>query len=138
MAGQGLCCQLRQFSAVAPLACHRPTAERHGGRERECNEHKQEADRWRAGGDRTHGRSAGLVIGAGIAHADSWGGSEGDFLDHAHGDGTGNVLAVPGGDAELVSLANVACTTIQNQGFSAAIDAVRAAEPKLTFAKKNP
>ena len=45
---------------------------------------------------------------------------------------------VPGGDTELVSLAEIACTTYEARGGMAAIAAVRAAQPNITFRKKDP
>lgn len=78
--------------------------------------------------------AAGLAS-AGTAHADN----TSDFLDAAHGwGGVRNVLVVPGGDTELVSLAKIACTTYEAKGGMAAITAVRAAEPNITFGNKDP
>lgn len=48
------------------------------------------------------------------------------------------VVTVPGGDAELVLLANVACAAYDKDGGSAAIAAVEAAEPNITFSRKDP
>ena len=69
------------------------------------------------------------------AHADN----TSDFLDAAHGwGGVRNVLVVPGDDTELVSLAQIACTTYEAEGGMAAIAAVRDAEPNITLGKKDP
>lgn len=80
--------------------------------------------------------AAAALASAGTAHADN----TSDFLDAAHGRGRVlyNQLVVPGGDAELVSLAKIACTTYATQGGMAAIAAVRAAQPTITFRNKDP
>ena len=88
-----------------------------------------------------------LLIGAALAalgftanaHADS-GSSE--FLAAMHGQEPGTtrmtVVTVPGGDAELLFLANVACAAYDKDGGLAAIAAVKDAQPNITFSKKDP
>lgn len=75
----------------------------------------------------------------GNAHADS-GNSE--FLAAMHGREPGTtrmtVVTVPGGDTELVLLANVACAAYDKSGGMAAIAAVKAAEPNVAFSTKDP
>ena len=85
---------------------------------------------------------AAITVGMGAvgqAHANS-GSSE--FLAAMHGQEPGTtrmtVIAVPGGDAELVVLANVACAAYDRDGGLAAIAAVKAAEPNITFSRKDP
>ena len=81
-----------------------------------------------------------LGIGAvGQAHADS---GSSKFLAAMHGQEPGTtrmtVVTVPGGDAELLLLANVACDAYEKRGGLAAIAAVKAAEPNITFSSKDP
>jgi hypothetical protein len=85
---------------------------------------------------------AAITVGIGAvgqAHADS-GSSE--FLAAMHGQEPGTtrmtVVTVPGGDAELLWLANVACDAYEERGGLAAIAAVKAAEPNITFSRKDP
>ena len=85
----------------------------------------------------------GVVLAAlgftGHAHADT--GSR-EFLAAMHGQESGTtrmtVVTVPGGDGELVWLAKVACDAYDKSGGLAAIAAVKAAEPNITFSKKDP
>ena len=59
-----------------------------------------------------------------------------------HGQDSGttrmNAVTVPGRDTELLLLANVACDTYDKGDGLAAIAAVKAAEPNITFSKKDP
>jgi hypothetical protein len=79
------------------------------------------------------------LLGAATAHADN----TSNFLDYAHGQGTGvvadaNILVVPGGDTELISLAKIACAAYDSQGGQAAIAAVRAKQPNIAIRNKDP
>jgi hypothetical protein len=88
-----------------------------------------------------------LLIGAALAalgftanaHADS---GNREFLAAMHGQEPGTTrmtaVKVPGGDAELLLLANVACDAYEMGGGLAAIAAVKAAEPNITFSRKDP
>jgi hypothetical protein len=83
----------------------------------------------------------GAVMAAGTAHAD---GDSSSFLAAAHGHGSGglmqgyNILVVPGGDPELISLAKIACAAEASTTGPGGAAAVKAAEPNVTFANKDP
>jgi hypothetical protein len=84
------------------------------------------------------GAALGLLGVTANAHADS---GDSEFLAAMHGEEPGTTrmtaVKVPGGDAELLSLANVACDAYRKGGGLAAIAAVKAAEPNITYSRKD-
>jgi hypothetical protein len=90
----------------------------------------------------TDNRSASAPIAAAPIPATA-GGDIRKFLDTMHGQNTGSlgvppVVVVPGGDEELLMLANVACAAYEKGGGLAAVAAVKAAQPNITFSQKDP
>ncbi len=91
----------------------------------------------------TDNRSAPAPVTAPPISATS-GADIGKFLETMHGQNPDilgaprPVVMVPGGDDELLLLANVACAAYEKDGGLAAVAAVKTAQPNITFSKKDP